>query len=354
MKMKKKILALLMVFCLTGVLPTASVRAASPDDYTYTVRIYAGNQGTFTDSVNLFVDHTKSKSTRKSEVKMSGGMVTVTGLVRNDFVAMQLQTDSIQMTEGAKYYVKGIRQSGRDNSTVATSVLEVDRDADYVVAYGVKGKMVKYTVNYQDAAGGELLPSDEFYGNIGDKPVVAYKYVEGYEPEVRALTKTLDANEAENVFTFVYTPTDQAVVTRQVGTPGTTTTTVTEVIPGAVTTTTTETVPEAGVPAAAAGEEEAAAPEEETTGEEETADEGEIQPPVQEIGDEEVPLANTDLKDLDEEEVPASNIQLDKVVKKGLPLAACVGIALAASVGLGVLGVVVKRRKSKAVPIEKK
>ena len=67
-----------------------------------------------------------------------------------------------------------------------------------------------------------------------------------------------------------------------------------------------------------------------------------------------MPLANTDLKDLDEEEVPASNIQLDKVVKKGLPLAACVGIALAASVGLGVLGVVVKRRKGKAVPIEKK
>ncbi len=351
MKIMKKILSLLAVLCLTGLLPAASVRAASPDDYTYTVTIYAGNQGTFTDTVNLFVDHTKSGSTSESTVKVADGMVTVTGLVRNDFITMELQTDSVKMTEAGKYYVKGIRKSGRDNSTVATSVLEVDRDADYVVAYGVKGKMVKYTVNYQDAAGNELLPSDEFYGNIGDKPVVAYKYVENFEPEVRALTKTLDANEAKNVFTFVYTPTDRAVVTRQVGTPGTTTTTVTEVLPGPVTTTTTETVADEGVPAAAAGEE-AAAPEEETTGEE-AADEGE-QPPVQEIGDEEVPLANTDLKDLDEEEVPASNIQLDKVVKKGLPLAACVGIAVAAAAGLIVLGVVVKKRKGKAVPIEKK
>lgn len=350
MKMMKKILSLVTVLCLSCILPAASVRAASPDDYTYTITIYAGNQGTFTDSVRLFVDHTKSKSTLKSDVKMAKGMVRITGLVRNDFITMELQTDSVQMTEGAKYYVKGIRKSGRDNSAVATSVLEVDRDADYVVAYGVKGKMVKYTVNYQDAAGNQLLPSDEFYGNIGDKPVVAYKYVENYEPEVRALAKTLDANEAKNEFTFVYTPTDREVVTRQVGTPGTTTTTVTEVVPGAVTTTTTETVADAGVPAAAAGEE-AAAPEEETTGEE-AADAGE-QPPVQEIGDEEVPLANTDLKDLDEEEVPASNIQLDRMLKKGLPLGACIGIAMAAAAGLIALGIVVKKRKGKAVPIEK-
>ncbi len=348
MKIMKKMVSLLAVFCLTAAFPVSWAQGAARDDYTYTVRIYAGNQGTFTDRVNLFVDHIKSESARKSNVKISDGMITVSGLARNDFITMDLQTDSINMTEDAKYYVKGIRQSGRDNSTVATSLLEVDIDADYVVAYGVKGKMVKYTVNYQDADGNERFPSDEFYGNIGDKPVVAYRYVEGYEPEVRALTKTLTANEAENVFTFIYTPTDREIVTRQVGTPGTTTTTVTEVIPGAVTT--TETVGDAGVPAADAGEEEAA-PEEE--GGEETADEGEEQTPVQQIGDGEVPLADTDLKDLDEEETPASDIQLDKVVKKGLPLAASVGIALAAAAGLIILGVVIKKRKGKAVTIEK-
>ena len=129
--------------------------------------------------------------------------------------------------------MKGLRPSGRDTNEVATSALRVDRDADYVVAYGVQGDMTAYTVNYQDAAGAQVLPSETFYGNVGDKPVVAYKYKEGYEPEVMALTKTLSADESENVFTFVYNQTTREVITRQVGTPGTTTSTVTELIPGA-------------------------------------------------------------------------------------------------------------------------
>ena len=52
---------------------------------------------------------------------------------------------------------------------------------------------------------------DVFYGNIGDKPIVAYKYINGYTPKTAAFTKTLDQNEAENVFVFVYdkTPTQK-------------------------------------------------------------------------------------------------------------------------------------------------
>ena len=84
-----------------------------------------------------------------------------------------------------KYYVKGIRLSGRDNNeTLAAPSFTVDKDADYVVAYGIKGNMVAYTVNYQDASGNSLAESQTFYGNVGDKPVVAYRYVENYIPYI--------------------------------------------------------------------------------------------------------------------------------------------------------------------------
>lgn len=104
----------------------------------------------------------------------------------------------------------------------------VKGDADYVVAYGIKGNMVAYTVNYQDASGKSLAESQTFYGNVGDKPVVAYRYVENYIPDALALTKTLSNNESENVFTFTYKPgaTDRVV---------TTTTTITTTVPGTAT-----------------------------------------------------------------------------------------------------------------------
>lgn len=343
----KKLPAVLALACMLTCLPAGDIQAAAGNGYTYTVNIFAGNQGTFTDKVGLTVDHTKSRSSIESQVKVAKGMITVSGLVREDRIILDLQADSVKLKEEGRYYVKGIRQSGRDNSTVTTSIFEVDRDTDYVAAYGVRGDMVAYRVNYQDAAGNELLPSDTYYGSVGDKPVVAYRYKEGYAPEVAALSKTLAANEAKNVFTFIYMPVDREVITRQAGTPGTVTTTVTELVPGA---------PAPGaVPAgaggtgegAAPGEEDAAAAEEEDASNEEAGEENPEQPPVQRIGDEEVPLADQDLKDLDEEEIPASDIKLDKVVKKGLPLAVSIGIAAAAAAGLVVLAVMLRKRKNK-------
>ena len=350
MKIIKKMLSVLTAVCLSCGLLSVNAFAADAGGYTYTVTIYAGNQGAFTENIQLFVDHTRSGNTRECGGSSKAGIVTVSNLAKDDIVTVDLQTDALELHENSRYYVKGIRKSGRDNNTVATSIFQVDRDADYVVAYGVQGDMVGYTVNYQDAAGNELLPSNTYYGNVGDKPVVAYRYIEGYEPENLALTKTLVTNEAENVFTFVYSPVGEGgVVTRQVGTPETTTTTVTEVLPGTVTTTTTTT--EIGGEDVDAGEEagneEADAGEEAAPPEEAEAEGGEEEAPLTQIGDEDVPLADQDLKDLDEEEVPTSDIQLDKVVKKGLPLAACIGIAAAAAAALGVLLVFLKKRKGK-------
>ena len=71
-----------------------------------------------------------------------------------------------------------------------------------MVAYGIQGDMVSYTVNYQDGGGNELAPSRTYYGAVGDKPVIAYQYIEGYRPDAYNLTKTLGKNEADNVFTL--------------------------------------------------------------------------------------------------------------------------------------------------------
>ena len=70
-----------------------------------------------------------------------------------------------------------------------------------------------------------MAESQTFYGNVGDKPVVAYRYIENYVPQALALTKTLSKNAAENVFTFTYKPgeTNQVIET---------TTTITTVVPG--------------------------------------------------------------------------------------------------------------------------
>ena len=182
------------------------------DEYTYTVTFYAGNQGTFADGA---------------------GKIVMSNLKYGAFVSFDVQKDGVvTLNNSDKYYVKGLRKSGRDNSE--TDELEASRysvtvkgDADYVVAYGIKGNQVAYTVNYQDADGKELLASNTYYGNVGDKPVVAYQYVEGYTPQALALTKTLSENSAENVFTFRYTPIGTTVVTI----PGETTT-VTTVVPG--------------------------------------------------------------------------------------------------------------------------
>lgn len=45
--------------------------------------------------------------------------------------------------------------------------------------------------------------------------MVAYHYIEGYQPQAYNLTKTLSKNEAENVFTFVYEPVPEDTVTTE-------------------------------------------------------------------------------------------------------------------------------------------
>lgn len=297
---KKMLLALLTVSMLTGLFSMSAL--AAPSDtapYTYKVTLYAGNKGTI------------SGSDMERYSASSGEEVT-------------LRMEAVQVTDD-KYYVKGFRLSGHDNaeaggvdSPVITGVTE---DMDYVVAYGIKGDQVAYTVNYQDANGNELAPSSTFYGNVGDKPVVAYQYVEGYVPEALAMTKTLSENEAENVFTFVYNPGEtgrviynDTVVTTVV--PGTT-------APGAGTTGAAGTAGQtgAGAGAGAAGEAE---------------DQNVVENP-----DEDTPQS---LVDLDDEETPKDKVTVHRDAEKGMPLVGMIAIIVAAVAALVILIMALKKR----------
>ena len=125
--------------------------------YTYKVTLSAGNKGSISGQEKIEVQD----------------------LNAGDDVSFDLS--QIQVTD-EKYYVKGIRLSGRDNAeALAAPAFNVDGDADYVVAYGIKGNQVAYTVQYQDEDGPtHWQKSQTFYGNVGDKPVVAYRYIEKF------------------------------------------------------------------------------------------------------------------------------------------------------------------------------
>ena len=213
MKMFKRLLTLVLTVALSlscmGQVKAADVKEA----YTYKVTLYAGNRGEFNTNV-VTVDNANAKITE------SAGKIVIEDLEAGDKVSV---SQNIAKVTDDKYYVKGIRLSGRDNdSENITTLIEVEKDVDYVVAYGIKGNQVAYTVNYVDVDGNVLAEADTFYGNVGDKPVVAYKYIEGYVPEVYGFTKTLSENADDNVFTFVYdeapTPT---IIIENVGGTGT-------------------------------------------------------------------------------------------------------------------------------------
>ncbi len=195
MKKCRNIFMLILVAAMLFLLPASSVSAA--ENYTYTITFYAGNRGVFTSQDGLVVE------SENAVVTMTEDKIVITGLQAGEKVGLTAPA-SVTLDADSKYYVQGFRLSGRDNDTVADSVFNVEDDDDFVVAYGIKGNQVSYTVNYQDEDGNSLAPSDVYYGNIGDKPVVAYRYIDGYVPRYLGLTKTLSQNEAENVFTFIY------------------------------------------------------------------------------------------------------------------------------------------------------
>ena len=206
----KKLFGILLVLCL---LATMLVPAASADNYTYSIRVFAGAQGEISRTGNVSVDTDNNGIPDYYAPYVfdpnSPGTVIISDIPYNSRIDLTPVESAVSVSNDSKYYVKGVRESGKDNNTVGMLSFRVTEDLDYVIAYGILGSSVAYTVNFEDEEGNQLLESLTFYGNVGDKPVASYQYIEGYQPQAYNLTKTLSANAAENVFTFVYTPIQQ-------------------------------------------------------------------------------------------------------------------------------------------------
>ena len=306
----KGLLSAMMLTTLLAQTALASdVEPSDTNPYTFTVTLSAGNQGTFggTDMVE------------QSDI--------VSGTQSVNFSGHQAQ---LQIKDD-KYYAKGIRLSGRDNSDTSYSPTwttgTITEDTDYVVAYGMKGNMVAYTVQYLDENGNELAPSNTFYGSIGDKPVVAFQYIEGYLPQAYNLTKTLSANEADNVFPFVYTPSYETIERVEVTEGGTTVITTT---PAAGATAGGAAGGGAAAGGAAAGDAAGAA------GEAGAADE------TAEIEDEAVPQ---DTIDLDDEDVPLAESADDDAVRETSAVPIVAGVIAAVVALAAIAGAVIYYRK---------
>lgn len=183
----KRVLSLLFVLLLLSSVLMPVTAFAGKEPYPYTIRVFAGNMG-----------------------KIDGEDV-VTYQISYDEVSKQYPSwvfdiGSVTLTNN-KYYVKGIRESGLDNDTVSNPAFPVTRDIDFVVAYGVKGDEVAYTVSFvRNSDGTQLDDSVTYYGNVGDKPVVACKFIQGYYPRYYNITGTLSDNAASNQFVFRYEP----------------------------------------------------------------------------------------------------------------------------------------------------
>ena len=195
MKRLKLLLCLAMAVCLLGSL-NLSAFAEGSGEYQYTVRLYEGYYGESGQTSRVIDTQT---------VRYGENVAVGAGLNQNP-------------VGDGKYAIRGVKEAGKDSSVIYPLgySLRVTEDVDYVVAYGIAGSMVRYTVTYSDANGnpvtpedayGNPLPSSEtFYGTPGDAVVVGFRQVPGYQPQAYNLRKTLSANEAENVFPFVYTP----------------------------------------------------------------------------------------------------------------------------------------------------
>lgn len=370
-KMCKFLTALLMLALLTGLCPT-SVFA---EEYTYKVTLYAGNQG----ELNEQAVSVKAGSGSSPEVIYGKDKIVIDKLKAQDRVSFHYQEGvTIKDSEEAgKYYVQGIRRSGRDNddSTVTELSFAVEEDADYVVAYGIKGDMVGYTIDYVKRGTSEkLIPSRTYYAKSGDKVVVSAPNIDGYVPNAYAQTMTVTSER--NHFTFEYREGEVQIVqlpgetiTTIVTRPGTAGGTGTGTGTGAGTGTGTETgtgtgagtgtgtgtgvgtgtgagatgegAGAAGAGAGTAGEGAGAAGEDAGAAEGTTVTDGEEDTTT--VEDEEVPQ---DLVDLDDEEAPKANIKLDREeVKKGFPVAAGIAVSVAAVAALAGMIIFLRRHR---------
>lgn len=284
MRLKK---LFIMMMSLTVFLSLAYTQVCA---YGYKVTLYTGNQGTINSQNEMSINVSK------------GQMVS-------------LDLSQIELPQDSKYYVKGIRLSGHDSvDNLDPATFVVNGDLDYVVVYGIKGNQVSYTIRYVDENGKQLSEDTVLYGNVGDKPVVAYKYIDSYIPQSYALTKTLVKNEKENVFTFTYKPGETGEIIENTN----------------IVTTVISTTPSTNANQGNNGTGNATGVTQNNDGDTTTA------------GDEDVPQG---LVDLDDEDTPKSNISVNNEKNSSTPIYAGIAISLAAIVGIIVAFMTIRKKR---------
>ena len=284
MRLKK---LFIMMMSLTVFLSLAYTQVCA---YGYKVTLYTGNQGTINSQNEMSINVSK------------GQMVS-------------LDLSQIELPQDSKYYVKGIRLSGHDSvDNLDPATFVVNGDLDYVVVYGVKGNQISYTIRYVDENGKQLSEDTVLYGNVGDKPVVAYKYIDRYIPQSYALTKTLVENEKENVFTFTYKPGETGEIIENTN----------------IVTTVISTTPSTNANQGNNGTGNATGVTQNNDGDTTTA------------GDEDVPQG---LVDLDDEDTPKSNISVNNEKNSSTPIYAGIAISLAAIVGIIVAFMTIRKKR---------
>ncbi len=155
------------------------------EETTYTVFIYSGKEGYFGTPGNTMI---------KVEDISFGSEFTI-----------DLKAYGLVIKDEEQYYPRGVKDTGHDNDETYNSyTFPVVEDMSFTVAYGMRGGMVEYTVNYVSEDGTVLHEPETFWGMPGDKPVVSYRRVEGYLPNQYNEAKTLTDKASDNVFTFTY------------------------------------------------------------------------------------------------------------------------------------------------------
>ena len=155
--------------------------------YKYKVTVYSGEQGT-----------------------IGGKKVWSKEFDQGEHVTLTLESLDFEL-KNDKYYPRGFKIAGHDNDeneddvTYPAPSFDVSSDVDYMITYGIKGALVKYFAKYVDTEGNTIRKQDTYYGMAGDKPVVSFRYIDGWTPQTYNIGKTLSKDESKNVMTFIYT-----------------------------------------------------------------------------------------------------------------------------------------------------
>lgn len=174
-----------------------SLKVDTKAAYKYTVRIYAGKQGTFNQS--------KAKQVLdpiSSNISYGSKVIVIKDVTTQDSVQLYAE-GMVNVSDSSKYLVKGLRKSGTDNDTVNPSQ-RIKGDQDFVIGYKMVDELVEYTIHYVDGNNNKIASDETHYGNAGESMVVAFPYIEGYTPRAYNGRITLSSDESKNEFYFPY------------------------------------------------------------------------------------------------------------------------------------------------------